>query len=169
MKQVSCLALISSFTALLAHLSCGERDDSHKNTEGPTSPVRACTSGTTLEGIALSPERNKDIDFRQVAKSAVYFAFIRVSEGIEYKDKDFRLHWQAAKDAGLIRGVYQVFRPDEDPLLQANILVGAVEQLGPGDLPGRHRPQECERMRACDHRRNRVRPRAQKRVMPWIS
>ena len=39
------------------------------------------------------------------------------------------------KRVGLVRGAYQFFEPSEDAAAQADLVVRAVGQLGPGDLP----------------------------------
>jgi uncharacterized protein (TIGR03382 family) len=70
-----------------------------------------------------------------VKGAGIDFAIIRVSDGANYNDSKFAANWQGAKDAGVIRGVYQFFRPGQDPIAQADLLINKVGVLGPDDLP----------------------------------
>ncbi len=96
--------------------------------------LKACPKGETLKGIDVSKWQG-DIDWFSVASDGVDFAFIRVSDGLGYPDPVFQTNWKEAHNVGIVRGVYQFFRPGEDPVAQAQYL---LEQMGPlleGDLP----------------------------------
>lgn len=92
-----------------------------------------CGSGGTVEGIDVSSWQG-DIDWGAVAGAGIRYAIVRISDG-GYRDRYFAANWSGARDAGLIRGAYQFFRPDQDPIAQADIVVAAVGRLGPNDLP----------------------------------
>ncbi|HVO30888.1 MAG TPA: GH25 family lysozyme [bacterium] len=75
------------------------------------------------------------IDWQTVKASGIDFAFIRVSDGTSYPDSKFSQNWTRAKDAGVIRGAYQFFRPEKSATAQANLLLTKMGPLEPGDLP----------------------------------
>ncbi len=87
----------------------------------------------TVLGIDVSYYQG-DIDWNAVKGTTVKFAIARKSDGT-FMDTKFQKNWDGIKAAGLIRGVYQYFRPDGDPTVQANIVIDAVGKLGAGDLP----------------------------------
>lgn len=66
------------------------------------------------------------------------FAIVRVSDGIKYPDDYFARNWAETKRAGLVRGLYQFFRPKVDINAQVDLLVSKLTAAGglePGDLP----------------------------------
>ncbi len=62
------------------------------------------------------------------------FVILRATMGNRSADKNFSHFWKEAKKHELIRGAYHFYRADEDPVLQANNFLAAV-QLESGDLP----------------------------------
>ncbi len=86
-----------------------------------------------VEGIDVSRYQGT-INWAQVKASGRGFAITSVGDGT-YQDPTFAANWAGMKAAGLIRGAYQFFEPGEDPIVQANILLGKVGTLGAGDLP----------------------------------
>ena len=62
------------------------------------------------------------------------FVVLRASMGNRKLDKNFDHFWEAAKKHNLIRGAYHFYRPDEDPVMQANSFL-SVAKLESGDLP----------------------------------
>jgi lysozyme len=62
------------------------------------------------------------------------FVFIRSTAGNNRIDKKFEANWIQAKDAGLLRGAYHYYRPNENSLEQAaNFILNTP--LRKGDLP----------------------------------
>ncbi len=61
------------------------------------------------------------------------FVILRATMGNRSKDKNFDEFWQTAKKHDLIRGAYHFYRPDEDPVKQANNFLESVK-LEEGDL-----------------------------------
>lgn len=62
------------------------------------------------------------------------FVFIRASMGEDGQDRLFSQNWEGVKNRSKIRGAYHYFRPDEDPIRQADNFIEHVH-LQPGDLP----------------------------------
>jgi lysozyme len=96
--------------------------------------TRVCTPANTLPGIDVS-YYNDTIDWDTVKSQGVAFAFIRVSDGLSHFDSQFARNWSEARRVGIKRGVYQLFRPNLDPVAQADLLLENMGQLQPGDLP----------------------------------
>jgi len=94
----------------------------------------ACADGPTIKGMDVS-YYEPSIDWVAAHNAGIEFAIIRATDGVQYSDPKFREYWQGAKDAGVIRGAYQFFRPAEDPIAQADLLLQRMGPLEPGDLP----------------------------------
>jgi lysozyme len=58
-----------------------------------------------IHGIDVSKYQG-EIDWPAARGSGVTFAWIKATEGGDYEDAYFDRNWQAAKDAGVIRGAY---------------------------------------------------------------
>ena len=93
-----------------------------------------CGQGPTVKGIDVSYYQG-DIDWSAVAGDGVEFAFIRVSDGTTYVDPRFDAYWAGSRAAGIVHGAYQFFRPGEDPIAQADLLLAAMGPMQPDDLP----------------------------------
>jgi lysozyme len=119
--------LLSSF----AVVSC--RTQRTPEVEQITQGVQVCPGPDTLYGIDVSYYQG-NINWNQVAAAGVHFAFIRVSDGLNYPDSEFQDNWDGALAAGVIRGVYQYFRPGQNAIDQANYLLSEMGPLQPGDL-----------------------------------
>lgn len=89
-------------------------------------------------GLDISHYQNReDIfwDSLTIAHGSISLDFIvlRATMGNFSKDKHFKYYWKKSKEAGLIRGAYHFYRPDEDPELQARLFLSTV-RLEKGDL-----------------------------------
>jgi lysozyme len=73
------------------------------------------------------------MDFKKAAQQGAKFVFIKVSERGKI-DQDFEYNWDAAKDAGLLRGGYHFLRWDLSGLMQARIFSEILKD-DPGELP----------------------------------
>ncbi len=94
-----------------------------------------CAGGPTLDGIDVSKWQGT-INWDQVAAAGISFAFIRVSDGSNSYDDKFQYNWSAAQQAGVLRGAYQYFRPSQDPVAQADLLIAKIGgSMTAGDLP----------------------------------
>jgi lysozyme len=94
----------------------------------------ACATGATVRGMDVS-YYDTVADWNAAHASGIDFAFVRATDGTQYLDPDFATYWAGAKAAGVIRGAYQFFRPAEDPIAQADLLLHQIGTIEPGDLP----------------------------------
>lgn len=78
-----------------------------------------------VRGIDVS-SHNGDIDFSKVRADGYEFAFIKASEGSDFKDKNFRTNYAKARKAGIKTGAYHFFRFDKDGVDQAINFLKAV-------------------------------------------
>ncbi|MFH2009899.1 MAG: GH25 family lysozyme [bacterium] len=131
---------VTSVAALLAvwgaGAGCFPEGDRYERLQ---SEAEVCPGGTLLEGIDVSYWQ-PNIDWNAVAGDGIVFAFIRVSDGDPASggtyDTDFQTNWAAARAAGILRGVYQFFRPNQPPVAQADLLISEIGgAMTPGDLP----------------------------------
>jgi GH25 family lysozyme M1 (1,4-beta-N-acetylmuramidase) len=93
-----------------------------------------CGGSATVSGMDVA-SYDDVTDWAAAKAGGIDYAFIRVSDGTQYPDPTFADKWPAAKAAGMLRGAYQYFRPSEDPIAQADLLLNATGPLMPGDLP----------------------------------
>ena len=96
--------------------------------------LKVCPSGEVTPGIDVSKWQG-DINWSKVAGAGIRFAYIRVSDGLEYPDPKFKYNWKEAKSAGVVRGAYQYFEPGQDAVEQAWYLLEEMGPLEEGDLP----------------------------------
>jgi lysozyme len=85
-------------------------------------------------GIDVSTYQD-NVDWKAVAEGGYSFAFCRISDGIRHLDGWAGANWQGIRRAGMVRGAYQYFRPSVDPVAQADLVIEALGELEPGDLP----------------------------------
>lgn len=93
-----------------------------------------CPLGETTSGIDVSYYQG-DIAWPRVARAGVKFAFIRVSDGEEIFDIKFQANWMGARQAKILRGAYQFFRPEQSPIAQADLMIRTLRKHGRGELP----------------------------------
>jgi lysozyme len=93
-----------------------------------------CHLGVTTAGIDVSYYQEV-IDWPRVRRAGIRFAFIRVSDGAQLRDPRFATNWGEAKRAGIVRGAYQFFRPDQNVVAQADLMIAAMQGSGRDDLP----------------------------------
>jgi lysozyme len=73
------------------------------------------------------------IDFEKMKAHGTDFVYLRSTYG-DWNDPDFKRNWQAAKDAGLLRGAYHYHLFLDDPVPQMNSFLDAFEG-DYGELP----------------------------------
>lgn len=83
-----------------------------------------------VRGIDVSAH-NGTIDFKKVSEAGMEFVFIKATEGGDFKDKNFRVNYDHAKQAGLKTGIYHFFRFDRDGVEQAINLMKVVGKRQP--------------------------------------
>lgn len=91
----------------------------------PPTPHIDCRSGPVTPGIDVSYYQ-QDIDWPRVQRAGIRFAFIRLSDGAALRDPKFAINWREARRAGLARGAYQFFRPDQSAVAQADVMIAAL-------------------------------------------
>jgi len=74
------------------------------------------------------------VNWQQVAQAGMAFAFAKATDGITYTDPDLATNWAGIQAAGLLRGAYHFFEPNDDATAQAQHFLTTVK-LVPGDLP----------------------------------
>lgn len=121
------LGLASVLAACAGHAEEADLGDFHR-------ALTVCADGPTVDGIDVSKWQGT-IDWTKVAASGIRFAFVRVSDGLTFQDGTFAQNWAGARGAGVIRGAYQYFRPGEDAVAQARLLIATMGPLQAGDLP----------------------------------
>jgi lysozyme len=78
-----------------------------------------------------------EVDWQAVRAAGAQFVFIKATEGVGYTDSTFAKKWAGAKAAGLLRGAYCFFHPNQDAAQQADRFVSALREQGDdGELPG---------------------------------
>ncbi|MDO7849112.1 glycoside hydrolase family 25 protein [Hymenobacter sp. M29] len=90
-------------------------------------------AGYSVHGIDVSAYQGR-IDWPEVARNRVRFAFIKASEGATMRDARFARNWREARKAGVLCGAYHYFQPNRDGQVQADLFARTVP-LAPGDLP----------------------------------
>ncbi len=120
--------------ALAGAAACSSSSDK-ACVDSTSSALRTCPGPDTLDGIDVSAWQGA-VDFDQVAAAGRSFVFMRVASG-QNVDTRFVANWPAARNAGLIRGVYQYFYPSRDVDLQADVLITELRNAGYAldDLP----------------------------------
>ena len=77
-----------------------------------------------------------EIDWQAVRAAGLRFVFIKATEGVAYTNSTFAGNWEGAKAAGLLRGAYCFFHPNQDPHQQAERFVSTIrEREDDGELP----------------------------------
>jgi len=85
------------------------------------------------QGIDVSQHQNA-IDWRAVAAGNVRFAYIKATEGGDYRDPLFATNWNNSARAGLRRGAYHYFTLCRSGRTQAENFIAAVP-VDPAALP----------------------------------
>lgn len=124
-----------ALAAALLFAACGG------GSEAPTEPAEPATEATapapaaaevTHEGIDVSHFQGT-VDWSAVHAAAITFAYAKATQGIDEVDPEFATNWEGMKTAGLARGAYHFFQPDDDADTQAQHFIATVT-LEPGDL-----------------------------------
>ena len=87
-----------------------------------------------VRGIDVS-NHQKTVDWAVVARDpGVDFAFLKATEGDDYRDRYFVTNWKAAGEAGILRGAYHFFTTASSGADQAANFI-AVVPVEAGSLP----------------------------------
>jgi lysozyme len=87
--------------------------------------ARVCAAAATTKGVDVS-YYNGTIDWARVKAAGNEFAFIRISDGTGFHDPQFAANWAGARAVGMVRGIYQFFRPNQDVDAQADMVIAAA-------------------------------------------
>lgn len=98
----------------------------------PDTPVPV-PSGNRVRGIDTS-HYEPGVNWMEVAKECP-FSITKTTEGLTGVDSLFSKYWAGMKAAGMVRGAYHFFHPDEDPIAQAKHFLAVVGKFDDGDLP----------------------------------
>lgn len=82
-----------------------------------------------VRGIDVSHHQGR-IDWQLVKASGHAFAFIKASEGADFRDSRFQENWRGARDAGLVTGAYHFFTFCAPGLLQAENFLAVAPRDG---------------------------------------
>jgi GH25 family lysozyme M1 (1,4-beta-N-acetylmuramidase) len=123
--------LIPSLFLILS--GCGASFSGTEPGSGSSAVTEKCGASATgpVQGVDVSDDQG-DFDW---AAAHVDFGFAQISDGLGSRDWSFDQNWARMKSAGVLRGAYQFFEPDEDEVAQANMVVSKIGRLGEGDLP----------------------------------
>src|SRR5262249_36012828 len=94
---------------------------------------RQCALGQTTPGIDVSYYQG-DIAWTRVRTAGVRFAFIRLADGTQVLDTKFAANWNGAYGAKILRGAYQFFRPEQNPIDQSDLVIRTLRKHGRGEL-----------------------------------
>jgi lysozyme len=86
-----------------------------------------------VQGIDVSNHQG-NIDWLEVKKQGVDFAYIKATEGGDFRDKQFLINWQGAEKAGITKGAYHFFTFCKNGSEQANNFIQTVPKTQ-GMLP----------------------------------
>lgn len=81
--------------------------------------------GYAVRGLDVSHHQGV-IDWTSVARDGISFAYIKATEGGDFRDPLFKLNWQGALDAGLDIGAYHFFTLCRSGAEQAENLIETV-------------------------------------------
>lgn len=88
---------------------------------------------TPIKGLDVSHHQGT-IDWTHVHKSEVHFAYIKASEGGDFRDTQFQRNWLEAKKNGIPRGAYHFLTFCKSGKEQARNFIDAVGSFDTTDL-----------------------------------
>lgn len=92
------------------------------------SPNKIATSLYPVKGIDVSHHQSS-IDWEEVKRQGVDFAFIKATEGSGHVDEDFLENWKQAEESGILAGAYHFFSFDSPGVSQAELYIRTVGGL----------------------------------------
>lgn len=87
-----------------------------------------------VRGIDLSHHQG-EIDWSKTASAGLAFAYIKASEGGDYRDRSFQANWRGAQAAGLAPGAYHFFTLCKPGAVQARNFLEALGKVRGPMLP----------------------------------
>lgn len=98
----------------------------------PPKPTLAAATTGPLQGVDVSYHSGR-VDWTAAAAEGHVFGLTLATAGVDFIDPFFISHWERMRQAGLARGAYHFFVPDDDPEAQARAFLAHVV-FEPGDL-----------------------------------
>jgi lysozyme len=133
MKAIICSSLL--LTACVADVSGNQTTSTDTQSPSKTPSVtQICGSGPTVPGVDVSTYDGA-VDWNSVLADGYVYAFVRVSDGLDFPDDQFDANWAGTSAAGVVHGAYQYFEPDQDPIQQADMVLAKIGTLQANDLP----------------------------------
>lgn len=86
-----------------------------------------------VKGVDVSAYQGS-IDWKTIENQDIYFAFIKASEGTDYKDSQFDTNWKNIDGTSIKKGAYMFYVFNEDGQAQADYFIKTVG-TDYGDLP----------------------------------
>jgi lysozyme len=126
--------LVGGVSIVVLVAGCATSNTEQACTSNSGQALTVCAKGPVTKGVDVSYYQGT-VDWGAVKTSGRAFAFVRVSDGLKYPDSKFTQNWSGTKAAGILRGVYQFFRPGQDPVAQADYLLEKMGPLDANDLP----------------------------------
>ncbi|RKH65318.1 GH25 family lysozyme [Corallococcus aberystwythensis] len=99
----------------------------------PSQPARTTPLESMPSGFDIS-HFQAPVDWPTVLKNKPHFVFVKATEGQSFLDPRFQDNWSALANAGVRRGAYHFYRPQDSASAQADFFLKTV-RLEPGDLP----------------------------------
>src|SRR3954466_15332307 len=124
------------FSLAILAAAC-EVDRAHPGVERgeiPSSAAVVCAAGSTVKGVDVS-HWDGTLDWGKIAGAGQVFGIAKATEGVTFKDPKFVENWAAIKSAGMVRGAYHFFRPNQSGTSQARFYLSTVGAFAAGDLP----------------------------------
>jgi lysozyme len=114
---------------------CAQSQPSEEITGTVDQAATVCGVGPTVKGIDVSIYQGS-INWTSVKNDGVVYAFVRVSDGLNSIDSKFDANWSGSRNAGIYHGAYQFFRPSQDAVAQADLLLSKIgNTIAADDLP----------------------------------
>lgn len=88
-------------------------------------PNRPSPAVYPIQGIDVS-HHQRDIRWDQIDAGTVRFAYIKATEGGDFRDADFARNWQGARSAGIARGAYHFYTLGTPGAAQAANFIAVV-------------------------------------------
>lgn len=87
----------------------------------------------SVHGIDVSHWQGR-VDWPRVVDSGIRFAFMKATEGYNFRDPQFERNWRALANTGVLRGAYHFLALDKDGARQAQNFIRTVGQIEDSDL-----------------------------------
>jgi len=79
----------------------------------------------SVHGVDVSRHQGA-IDWKAVSKDGITFAYLKATEGGDFKDPRFVENWRKTSEAGIVRGAYHFFRLKTPGKAQADHFIATV-------------------------------------------